>query len=135
MVVVKKETKTPAVIVETKKMSTKDVCGMGCCAKVKHLLVPALLILNTLLLVRVLSQQVNLEASKVGGRDNYNKVQQIYKSETFKAQQTQKIEQALQKYQQAPQTPTVQGTPTVDAQAAQQAQPTQQVQVAPTTTR
>ncbi|MEI7920243.1 MAG: hypothetical protein WCH65_09230 [bacterium] len=133
MVFAKKETKTPAVIVETKKMSSKDACGMGCCHKMKHLLVPVLLILNTLLLVRVLCQQVSLEAAKVGGRENFEKVQQIYKSDVFKAQQAQQIDQALQQYKQAEQAPTVQGATTTPA--AQQAQQAQQVQVAPTATK
>lgn len=51
------------------------------------------------MLVWVLVNQNTMEAAKVGGRANYKMVQQIYKSETFKAQQTQQIEQALQMYQ------------------------------------
>ena len=99
MVFTKKVTKAPAVMVETKKLSAKDTCGMGCCGKMRHLLVPVLLVLNVLLLVRVLCNQMNVEANKVGGRANYKIVQQIYKSPAFKAQQKQQIEQALQMYQ------------------------------------
>jgi len=58
-----------------------------------------------------------MESAKVGGRANYNMVQQIYKSATFKAQQKQQIEQALQMYQgggtqQTPTTTTTTQTPT-----------------------
>jgi len=127
MVLAKKETKTPAVIVETKKISTKDTCGITCCNKIKHVLVPVLLVLNTLLIIRVLGRQVSVESDRVGGRDNYNMVQQIYKSDTFKAQQKQQIEQALQMYQQGTQGATA-TTPT-DTQGVQTAE-----QVAPTTT-
>jgi len=42
---------------------------------------------------------MNVEAQKVGGSANYKMVQQIYKSDAFKAQQKQQIEQALQMYQ------------------------------------
>jgi ABC-type uncharacterized transport system permease subunit len=99
MVFTKKVTKAPAVMVETKKLSAKDTCDMGYCHKMKHLLVPVLLVINLLLLVWVLLNQLGLEANKVGGRDNYRMVQQIYKSDAFKAQQKQQIEQALQMYQ------------------------------------
>ena len=99
MVFAKKVTKSPAVMVETKKLSAKDTCGMGCCGKIKHLLVAILFIVNTLLLVRILCNQIGMEANKVGGRANYRMVQQIYKSDAFKAQQKQQIEQALQMYQ------------------------------------
>ena len=99
MVFAKKVTKAPAVMVETKKLSGKDTCGMGCCGKIKHCLVLVFLVINTLLLIWVLCHQTSIEAAKVGGRDNYRMVQQIYKSASFKAQQKQQIEQALQMYQ------------------------------------
>jgi hypothetical protein len=86
-------------MVETKKLSAKDACGIGCCGKIKHLLVFVLIIVNTLLLACILYNQVNIEANRVGGKANYNMVQQIYKSPVFKAQQKQQIEQALQMYQ------------------------------------
>lgn len=38
------------------------------------------------------------EADKVGGSDNYKMVKEIYKSDNFKAQQKQQIEQALQSF-------------------------------------
>lgn len=99
MVFAKKVTKSPAVMVETKKLSAKDTCGIDCCGKIKHLLIWILFVVNTLLLVWVLINQLTVEANKVGGRDNYRMVQQIYKSDAFKVQQKQQIEQALQMYQ------------------------------------
>ena len=101
MVLTKKTTKTPAVRVETRKLPANDMCECTtpCRCSFKHLLVPVLLVLNTLLLVRVLYNQVSLEVEKVGGRDNYKMVQEIYKSDTFKQQQAQQIQQALQLYQ------------------------------------
>jgi hypothetical protein len=100
MVFAKKVTKSPAVMVETKKLSAKDTCGMECCGgKMKHFLWPILIVINTLLLVCILWNQMNLEYQKVGGIDNYNAVRQIYKSDAFKVQQKQQIEQALQMYQ------------------------------------
>ena len=103
MVFAKKITKAPAVTVETKKLSAKDSCGMGMCGmchKIKHLLVLLLIIINTILLICVSRNQVRLEADRVGGTANYKMVQQIYRSDAFKAQQKQQIEQALQQYQQ-----------------------------------
>ena len=101
MVFAKKVTKAPAVMVETKKLSGKDSCcmDMGRCGKMKHCFMGILLIINTILLVCVVSHQMRVEADKVGGSDNYKMVQQIYKSDSFKAQQKQQIEQALQMYQ------------------------------------
>ena len=126
MVFAKKVTKAPAVMVETKKMSSKDSCGMGCCGNMKHLIVFVLIAINTLLLVVVLIGQTKNEADKVGGRANYNMVKQIYQSETFKAQQKQQIEQALQMYQGATQqaatdttAPTTTQAPTVTPTVAQ----------------
>lgn len=101
MAFTKKVAKTPAVMVETKKLSKKDSCGcnMGYCGNMKHLLAFVLIVLNTLMLVWVVVNQNTIEANKVGGRANYKMVQQIYKSATFQEQQTQQIEQALQMYQ------------------------------------
>ena len=125
MVFTKKATKAPAVMVETKKMSAKDTCGMGmwCCGKIKHLLIPIFLIVNTILLICVLCNQTRLESDRVGGRNNYKMVQQIYKSDAFKAQQKQQIEQALQMYQ---------GGGTQQAGTQQAAVPTTTTQTAPT---
>ncbi len=53
-------------MVETKKLSAKDTCGMDCCGKIKHVLILAFLLLNTLLLVRVLCNQTKIESDKVG---------------------------------------------------------------------
>lgn len=100
MAFAKKITKAPAVMVETKKLSAKDTCGAGMCPKMKHFLVLGLLILNVILLLCVLRNQMKVESDRVGGIANYKMVQQIYKSDAFKAQQKQQIEQALQQYQQ-----------------------------------
>ncbi len=110
MVFTKKVTKAPAVMVETKKMSAKDTCSMNCCANIKHLVMFVLVIINTLMIGWILLNQTNIESNKVGGGDNYKMVREIYKSEAFKAQQKQQIEQALQMYQggAAAQQPTVQ---------------------------
>ena len=99
MVFTKKAAKAPAVMVETKKFSAKDTCGMDCCGKMRHLLVFILVIINTLMIGWILCNQFKLEADRVGGKANYKMVQQIYKSETFKTQQKQQIQQALQQYQ------------------------------------
>lgn len=64
---------------------------------------------------------------KVGGRDNYKLVKQIYKTKAFQDGQAQQIQAALQQYQGAAQQPTVQ-QPTVQQPTAE---PT--VQVAPAT--
>ena len=122
MVFTKKVTKAPAVMVETKKLSAKDTCDMWCCGKMRHLLVPVLLVINLLLLVWLLSSQLSVEVNKVWGRANYRMVQQIYKSPIFRAQQKQQIEQALQQYQ---------GT----AQQAVQQPAQQAVQQVPTTAK
>jgi ABC-type uncharacterized transport system permease subunit len=96
--------------------------GMSCCCKMKHLLVPVLLVINLLLLVWLLCNQLGVEANKVGGRENYRMVQQIYKSDAFKAQQKQQIEQALQQYQGGTaQQATTQAAQQAALQAAQQA--------------
>lgn len=101
MVFKKQVTKTPAVMVETRKISTKDTCGcgVGCCAKFKHVFVFALVVINTLLLIRVLCNQSRIEADRVGGMQNYKMVKQIYQTEAFKTAQQQQIQQALQMYQ------------------------------------
>lgn len=117
MVFTKKVTKAPAVMVETKKMSTKDTCSMGCWAKMTHLLVPVLLIINIALLLFMLSNQTRVESDKVGWKDNYKMVQQIYKSATFKSQQKQQIEQALQQYQGVAKQPVQQVPTTTTAPA------------------
>ena len=118
MVFTKKVAKAPAVMVETKKLSAKDTCGMECCGKVRHLLVPVLLILNTLLLVWVVCNQVKIEAGRVWGTANYKMLQKIQNLPAFKAQYKQQLEQGLQMYQ--------------GGAATQPA--AQQVQQAPTTT-
>ena len=113
MVFTKKVTKSPSVMVETKKMSAKDTCGTGwCCHKMKHLLVPVLLILNTILLTWVVCNQVKIESGRVWGSANYRMLQKIQSLPAFKEQYKQQLEQGLQMYQGgwAVQQPAVQPT-------------------------
>ena len=121
MVFTKKATKAPAVMVETRKLSTKDTCcGAPVLRKMKHLLMFILVVLNTILLICVFLQQSKIESDRVGGPVNYKMVQQIYKSAAFKAQQAQQIEQALQLYQQGTQAiQPVDTTTTVQPEAVQ----------------
>ena len=113
MAFTKKVTKAPAVVVETKKLSTKDACGMSCCTKITHLVAFILIVVNTLMIGWILCNQMKLEADRVGGRQNYKMVQQIYKSDAFKTAQEQQIQQALQMYQGGAQ--AVQQMPTATA--------------------
>ncbi len=100
MVFTKQASHASAVTVETKKLSGSDTCCTGKGYKtMKHLLIMVLVIFNTVLLVWVLLNQKKIESERVGGRANYKMVKQIYKSDAFKAQQKQQIEQALQMYQ------------------------------------
>ncbi len=99
MVFTKKATKTPAVVVETRKISSQNSCGTCFCGDIKHLLAFVLILLNTLLIAFVLFNQTKIQANQVGGMDNYKMVRQIYKTDMFKQQQTQQIQQALQMYQ------------------------------------
>lgn len=119
MAFTKKVTKSPAVVVETKKISSKDVCGMSCCSNFKHLLLWIIVILNTLMVVCILVNQFKIEADRVGGRSNYKMVQEIYKSDTFKTTQKQQIEKALQMYQGGIQQQAQQALPTVDTSVTQ----------------
>jgi hypothetical protein len=63
---VTKTTKSPAVMVETKKISTKDTCGISFCDKTKHLALIVLVVLNTFMMVWILFNQSKIEADKVG---------------------------------------------------------------------
>lgn len=73
-----------------------------------------LVILNTIMIGWILCNQVRLEADRVGGKANYKMVQKIYKSEAFKQQQAQQIEQALQMYQGGGAATTQQVAPTTE---------------------
>ena len=91
--------KKPTVTVQTKKMSDGECCmpkKHHCCGKMFLIL---LLLLNVVLTGLVLCQQRNIESNRVGGTDNYKMLQQVFKSEGFKAQQQQQIQQAMQMYQ------------------------------------
>ena len=100
MAFTKKTTKSPAVMVETKKLSAKDTCCTSeGCKKFKKLVMFGLLFLNTILIIWVLCNKTKIESDRVGGRANYEMVEKIYKSPAFKAQQKQQIQQALQMYQ------------------------------------
>lgn len=100
MVVKKKTIKSPSVIVETRKISTKDSCSASsCCGDIKHLILFILIVINTLMIAFVLFNQTKIQADQVGGKENYKMVKQIYKTDMFKEQQTTQIQQALQMYQ------------------------------------
>jgi hypothetical protein len=91
--------KKPTVTVQTKKMSEGECCmpkKHHCCGKIFLML---LLLLNVVLTGLVLCQQRNVESNRVGGMENYKMLQQVFKSEGFKAQQKQQIQQAMQMYQ------------------------------------
>ncbi len=66
------------------------------CHKIKGLLIIILLLINVILSVCVLCRQTKIEADRVGGRSNYQLVQQIYHSKAFQTQQKAQLEQALQ---------------------------------------
>jgi len=68
-------------------------------ARFHGLLVFVLLLVNLLLVAFVLVRQGQIEAEKVGGMQNYKMVKQIYRTDMFKEQQTQQIQQALNVYQ------------------------------------
>jgi len=106
---VKTVAKKPIVTVQTKKMSEGECCmsdkkisGGDCCAPKKHccgkMFMMLLLIANVVLTWLVLTQQRNVESMRVGGTENYKMLQQVFKSEGFKAQQQQQIQQAMQMY-------------------------------------
>ena len=112
--------KTPTVTVETKKVS--DCCDSknACCNPKIHgvkIFEFVLLIFNTLALICIAYNQRNIESMRVGWKENYGMVKQIYQAEGFKAQQKQQIEQALQMFQK-PATDT-QAQPQVDFQQNQ----------------
>jgi hypothetical protein len=94
---IKKITKKPSVVVETKKMCND--CGPSCGCRMGHLFVILLLAINTILLICLFCRQTKIEADRVGGKANYKLVQQIYKTPAFQAQQKQQLEQALKLYQ------------------------------------
>jgi hypothetical protein len=95
--------KVPTVTVETKKVD--DCCDSksSCCMPAKchgfKSVQFILIVLNTLTLICIAYNQRNIESMRVGGKQNYGMVKQIYQSEGFKAQQKQQIEQALQMFQ------------------------------------
>jgi len=94
--------KKPTVTVHTKKMPAWSDKSEGewknchCCGKFFVLL---LLIANVVLTGLVLYQQRNIESMRVGGRENYEMLRDVFESEGFKAQQKQQIQQAMQMYQ------------------------------------
>ena len=105
-----------AVHVETRKMSgeccgsTGKCCGKGIC----HLIGGLLLLANLVVMIVFFCQYTHTEAMKVGGRDNYKLVKQIYKTKAFQDGQSQQIQAALQQYQAAAQ----QALPTTTTQKA-----------------
>lgn len=91
---------TPTVTVETKKISSeKDVC---CATPCGHHIVKIggliLTVINTILLIALLANQDRTEALKVGWSENYKLLKQIFVTDSYKAQQRQQIEQAMQMF-------------------------------------
>lgn len=95
-----KKAKNAAVHVETKRMSG-ECCGTACKGGMCfcHLIGGLLLLANLVVMILFFCQYTRTEVAKVGGRDNYKLVKQIYKTEAFQASQTSQIQQALQMYQ------------------------------------
>jgi hypothetical protein len=108
MAIKRNVTKKPAVMVETRKISAHDT---SCAMNIKQIVLWFLVILNTLMVVCILFNQFKIEADRVGGRENYKMVKQIYKTDAFKTSQEQQIQQALQMYEGGLQ--DMQVTPTV----------------------
>lgn len=69
-----------------------------------HIAVIVLLALNVLLSIGIYfkGDATSLEELKVGGKENFKLVKQIYNSPAFQAQQKAQIEQALTQIQAAP---------------------------------
>lgn len=99
MAIKKKVVKTPAVRVETRKVWKQDACTTHSCYKITALVILILLLLNTVLVSLVLVRQEKLEADRVGGRQNYQMIKKIYKTDMFKSQQSQQILEALNMYE------------------------------------
>ncbi len=95
MAVKKKPIKASAVRVETKKLTSS--CST-CSCSFTHLLLIFFLLINTVLLVWMFVRQTNAQKNQVWWRENYKMVQEIYKTDMFKQQQKEQIEQALQMY-------------------------------------
>ncbi|MFA5748208.1 MAG: hypothetical protein WC872_03810 [Candidatus Absconditabacterales bacterium] len=96
--------KNSSVSVETKKMLNSECCGEVRGKFIGHLCFKILLLINTIILILLLIGQYQnsverTESMKVGGMENYKLIKQIYGSDTFKSQQKQQIQQALQMYQ------------------------------------
>ena len=102
--VAKKRTiKKPTVTVETKKLSKNDCYTRGRwhrrCYVFVRVLMMLLLVANTVLLVFLLCQQNKIESMRVGWQENYKMLNEVFRSDAFKAQQKQQIQQAMQMYQ------------------------------------
>lgn len=100
---VKKVVKKPTVHVETKKMSNDSCYGFGW-GKCYHRIIMILLVVNIVLTTVLFGMYAKLESARAGWWKNYHQVQRIYKTDAYKQQQTQSIEQALQMYQAPAQT-------------------------------
>jgi len=115
--------KKPVVTVETKKVSSKDECcgsGKGNCMQGSHLMLWALLVINTiLLLVVVLKPSAkDVEVMKAWGKDNYAVMEQIFSLEQFRNQQKAGLEQALAQFNTPAANANEQPNVPVDANAA-----------------
>ena len=73
---------------------------MGSCGhKFCHLITKLLLVAILVILIIFYCQFSKNEAMKVGGRDNYKLVKEIYRTKAFHDQQAQQIKGALQQFQ------------------------------------
>lgn len=113
MAIKKKVTKTPAVRVETRKLPQHDTCTTSSCYKMKGLLILILFLINTLLIGFVAVRQGNIAAEQFGWRQNYKIVQQIFKTDMFKQQQAQQLQETLNVFKAGvqPQAAQQQGAP------------------------
>lgn len=93
MAIKKKVIKTPAVRVETRKLSQHDTCGISFCHKFTGLLILILFLINMLLIVFVLVRQEKTTNDLFGWKEQYKIIKQIQKTDMFQKEEAQKIEQ------------------------------------------
>jgi len=95
--------KKPTVVVKEKIISAKWHCSLAWSCKLGMILVPLLLVVNTILLVMLLKWQQsnmigaleNFETYKVWGSENYKVMQKIYDLWSYKRDQKKRLEAAL----------------------------------------
>lgn len=94
--------KAPAVVV-TENAIKSDTCNTAkACCKTGGLIMMVLTILNTIILLIVLLKSPgtfnaleSFEALRVGGEENYNIVQEIYELDSYKQDQSQRLQTTL----------------------------------------